>query len=399
MPAALCDFRFLRSNQPLSLYFFAVPRLCLDLLGCWPREGGKIPWRALFHFLVLGIGVATELHAGFVFAQNKQLDMALETFCPAGTSAVTLLKMCLMHYYRHDLCYVLKQLKLLLYRRQDQTMEKRLILHQHSVMAARINFWPLSAGFATASTYNLMPLLLPLLLYLQGSQQDIVWNMPFNMTMPQFLLGAPFFPLTYVFSGYTAYTTIFMFAGCDGFYFEYCVHMATLFQSMECDLRAYFKPYQRQVATLASDGEFEKFMVALVRRHNVILRLTHFFRQRYMIITMAHFMSASLVIGFSIFDLLTMGGNDLLNMLLYMVYTVAALSQLFIYCYGGTLVAESSSHLATAMGMCPWQLCTPRQRVYVRLFMMRSQRALTMTVPFFCPSLATFAAVSALSFP
>lgn len=80
----------------------------------------------------------------------------------------------------------------------------------------------------------------------------------------------------------------------------------------------------------------------LIKRQNQIFELTYFFRERYWIITLAHFVSASMVIGFSIFLLMTVGGNGL-GTLLYVGYTVAALSQLFIYCYGGTFVAESVS--------------------------------------------------------
>lgn len=87
---------------------------------------------------------------------------------------------------------------------------------------------------------------------------------------------------------------------------------------------------------------FEEAFVKLVKRQNQIIHLTYFFRQRYWFITMAHFVSASLVIGCSIFLLMTVGGIGL-GTLLYIFYTAAALSQLFIFCYGGTLVAESVS--------------------------------------------------------
>lgn len=87
---------------------------------------------------------------------------------------------------------------------------------------------------------------------------------------------------------------------------------------------------------------FEEAFFRLIKRHNQIFELTYIFRQRYWIITLAHFVSASMVIGFSIFLLMTVGANGL-GTLLYIGYTVAALSQLFIYCYGGTFVAESVS--------------------------------------------------------
>ncbi|KAH8400571.1 hypothetical protein KR222_007108, partial [Zaprionus bogoriensis] len=412
------SFRYLRKNQPLPLYFYAVPRLCLNPMGYWPGPRGTLPWRAPLNFVILAIGVVTELHAGLVYAQSSEITLALETLCPAATSAVTLLKMFLMLRYRHDLFHVVTQQRDLLFGRANRiSATKDVVMHKHALMAARFNFWPLSAGFCTATTYNVKPLLLALVLYLQGRYQENVWGMPFNMTMPHFLLQAPFFPVTFVFIAYTGYVTIFMFGGCDAFYFEFCVNTGTLFKSLAADIRALFRPYQGEVAAgvatvcrflsslafilfyaemLRIEGvhaeRFEELLVVLIKRHNQIIELTQFFRQRYWIITLAHFVSASMVIGFSIFNLMTIGDNGL-GALLYVSYTVAALSQLLIYCYGGTLVAENSAQLGIVMGSCPWHLCLPKHRRFVHLFILRVQRSVTMAVPFFSPSLNTFAAV------
>ncbi|EDV99835.1 odorant receptor 10a [Drosophila grimshawi] len=385
-------FRFLYGDQPLQLYFYAVPHLCLNLMGYWPDMLDALQQRALFHFVVLGVGVATEIHAGLQFAQNGEISLALETFCPAGTSAVTLLKMYLMLRYRNDLFNVLANLRQMLFDGASQSDEKQKIMRKHLLMASRFNFWPLSAGFFTCTMYNLKPLILALLQY-WGQAEQIKWDMPFNMTMPSFLLHAPLFPVTYIFIAYTGYVTIFMFGGCDTFYFEFCVHIATLCNFLEVDIRALFRPYDglQQMDDLRGTL-FVGCLVRLIKRQNDIIELTAFFRQRYWIITLAHFLSASMVIAFSIVELMINGGNGL-GTLLYIGYTVAALSQLFIYCYGGTLVAENSLHLATVMSSCPWHICQPRHRRYIMLFIMRSQRALTMAVPFFSPSLVTFAAI------
>lgn len=92
----------------------------------------------------------------------------------------------------------------------------------------------------------------------------------------------------------------------------------------------------------ARAAHFEASLVALIKRQNRIIELTHFFRERYRTITLLHFVSASLVIAFSIFNLMTINGSGF-GTVLYVGYTVAALSQLLIYCYGGTLVTESVS--------------------------------------------------------
>lgn len=178
-------FQYLRRNQPLLLYYYAVPRLCLNIMGYWPGPSGTLQWRAVVHFIILAIGVLTELHAGFAYAKSNQLTLALETFCPAGTSAVVLLKMFFLLRYRTDLFYVVTEQQDLLYGldpKTRNTLHKEEIIRKHSLMAARFNFWPLSAGFFTCTTYNLKPLLLALLLFMQGRRDEIIWDMPFNMT-------------------------------------------------------------------------------------------------------------------------------------------------------------------------------------------------------------------------
>ncbi|XP_017156108.1 odorant receptor 10a [Drosophila miranda] len=384
--------RLLRRDQPLRFYFFAVPRLSLDIMGYWPM-GDDLPARAIVHFVILSIGVVTELHAGLMFLQNAQITLALETLCPAGTSAVTLLKMLLMLRYRRDLANVWMQLQRMLFDTGLNRPEQKAIMHDHSVMAARINFWPLSAGFFTCTTYNLKPLLIALILYLRDPDRELPWNTPFNMTMPKVLLAAPFFPLTYAFIAYTGYVTIFMFGGCDGFYFEFCAHISSLFQSLQEEIRSIFRPYEEYLKlTPAQCARLELQLRGIIIRQNSVFELISFFRKRYTVITLAHFVSAALVIGFSICNLLTVGNNSL-GALLYVAYTVAALSQLLVYCYGGTLVAESSVELSRVAASCPWSLCAPRQRRVILLLILRSQRAPTMAVPFFSPSLNTFASI------
>ncbi|XP_036676660.2 odorant receptor 10a isoform X1 [Drosophila suzukii] len=387
-------FRFLKRDQPLSVYFFAVPRLSLNIMGYWPEKSGdRLPWRSIVNFVILAIGVITELHAGLRFLDQQQITLALETLCPAGTSAVTLLKMFLMLRYRQDLWAMWNRLRSLLFDIRPELPDQRQIRLNHSVMAARINFWPLSTGFFTCTTYNLKPILIALVLFLQNRDDDFAWFTPFNMTMPAVLLQSPFFPLTYIFIAYTGYVTIFMFGGCDGFYFEFCAHLSALFEVLQSEIRSIFKPYKDHLELSPEQlYNLEQRMRAVIIRHNDIINLTMFFRERYVIITLAHFVSAGMVIGFSMVNLLAVSNNGL-GALLYVAYTIAALSQLLVYCYGGTLVAESSAELCQVMFSCPWQLFKPQQRRLVLFLIMRSQRPMSMAVPFFSPSLATFASI------
>ncbi|EDV35057.2 uncharacterized protein Dana_GF22395 [Drosophila ananassae] len=391
--------RFLNKNEPLSVYFFAVPRNCLNLMGYWPggadnkdkKTDKNPPIRAYVHFVILAIGVTTELHAGMRFLHQEELTLALETFCPAATSAVTLLKMFLMLRYRQDISNMWCRLRTLLFDRRRERPDQLDIRLRHSLLAVWINCWPVCAGFFTGSVYNSKPVLIALVLYLQQRSDEILWVIPFNMTMPSFLLKSPFFPFTYLFTAYTGYVTIFMFGGCDGFYFEFCSHISALFEILQSETKALFKPYKDRLSIDAEEAlHLEQQLRAIVIRHNALIDLIKSFRQRYAIITLAHFVSAAMVIGFSMVNLLTVGGIGL-GVILYVAYTIAAASQLLVYCYGGTLVAESSLGLSRTLFACPWNICWPSQRRYVQLMLLRSQKALTMAVPFFSPSLAAFA--------
>ncbi|XP_068141290.1 odorant receptor 10a [Drosophila tropicalis] len=394
-------FRFLQRQQPLVVYFFAVPHLCLNIMGFWPEDdrptlGARC--RALVHFIVLTIGVLTELHAGYAYLEKREIVLALETFCPGSTSAVTLLKMITMWYYRHDLALMLNRVKQMLYADHPSmdsecAIEKKAIIQAHSMMSSRINFWTLSMAFFTCTVYDLKPVILVFVLYMQKRFDEIVWSTPFNMTMPECLLQAPWFPLTYIFTAYTGYVTIFMFGGSDGFYFEFCSHISSLFKALQAEIRSIFRPYNDRICLNQMESlELGNHLKLIISKHNAIIELTKFFRKRYAIITLAHFVSAGLVIAFSIFNLLIMSSNGL-DAILYVAYTMAALSQLLVYCYGGTLVAESSTQLATVISLSSWQLCKPRHRQYILMIILRSQRTVSMAVPFFSPSLPTFASI------
>ncbi|XP_050325004.1 odorant receptor 10a [Bactrocera neohumeralis] len=384
------NFRFLSRTFPLRDYYFYVPKLCLGALGFWPLDtsapNASNVW-AWVNLIILTIGVFTEIHAGCTVLKTD-LELALDTLCPAGTSAVTLLKMALIYYYRKDLAWVLKRMRDLVYERNVSiNTVKKHIVRAHAVTAARLNFIPFVMGFITCTSYNLKPLLMTLILYIQG--QEPMWKLPFNMTMPSFLLHAPYFPLTYIFTAYTGYITIFMYGGCDAFYFEFCSNTAALLELLQNDLKSIIHFDQLSLTTEESTV-LEWRLVQFIKRHNDIIELTRFFCKRYTVITLAHFVSAGLVIGASIFDLMTFTG---FGIVIYIGYTIAVLGQLFIYCYGGSMVAESSVQLATVAFGCDWHACNPRLRRYVLMIIMRSQRAINMSVPFFAPSLITFTSI------
>lgn len=187
-------FKFLTWNYPLRKYYFYMAKFCLQLIGFWPqtpRTRLNSLW-ACVNFLILLVGVSTEMHAG-VTTLKYNLEKGLDTLCPAGTSAVTLLKMFLISYYRQDLQYVLKRLQAMLFEenvhRSNALASKNKIIRTFSVLAARLNFAPFLTGFITCTAYNFKPLVVAWIFWYQG--KEVQWQTPFNMTQEHLSFFTP----------------------------------------------------------------------------------------------------------------------------------------------------------------------------------------------------------------
>ncbi|XP_037943081.1 odorant receptor 10a-like [Teleopsis dalmanni] len=381
--------KLLKRSASLDDYFYCVPRLCLGAMGYWPSAVRSLSanlW-ATTNFIVLFIGVFTELHAGFT-ALKYDIELGLDTLCPAGTSAVTLLKMYLIYWHRNDLQLTVERLHYLLYHtnKAKLTTNKKNIMGASSRLATGLGLTTFGMGLLTSTTYNLKPLFEAWISHRHGSA--FVWRTPFNMTLPAGLLNFPYFPLSYIFTAYTAYVTVFMFSGCDSFYYESCSNFALLLKILQEDIKIVFDGLKLSTAVEAERLEEELFKI--IKRQNEIMEITTLFRNCYITMTLAHFVSASMVIGASLFDVLSFSG---VGRFVYIAYTIAALSQLFIYCYGGTIVAENSTQIGTTIFCSDWHLCNPKNRRLLSLMILRSQRPITMAVPFFNPSLVTFASI------
>ncbi|KNC30297.1 putative odorant receptor 22c [Lucilia cuprina] len=79
-----------------------------------------------------------------------------------------------------------------------------------------------------------------------------------------------------------------------------------------------------------------------------------------------------------------------LGLLIYIFYSIAALTQLFLYCIGGSYISESSAAVAETLYDIEWYKCDVKTRKMILMMLRRSQRPTTIAVPFFTPSLTAF---------
>lgn len=114
------------------------------------------------------------------------------------------------------------------------------------------------------------------------------------------------------------------------------------------------------------------------------------FRSVFAAIIFGHFFSAAITICCGLLSLMLASGY---NLCIYFFYLTCVLGQLFLYCYGGTMISEESERIAEAAYFCHWYKANPMIRKMICLIMIRSQRPVVLAVPFFSPSLPAFSSV------
>jgi hypothetical protein len=80
--------------------------------------------------------------------------------------------------------------------------------------------------------------------------------------------------------------------------------------------------------------------------------------------------------------------------LIFVNYIVASTCQIFVYCYGGELLVDSSTKIQLSAYNFEWHKCDIKIRKLIHMIIIRAQRKSAVDVPFFQASLETFGSVS-----
>lgn len=92
------------------------------------------------------------------------------------------------------------------------------------------------------------------------------------------------------------------------------------------------------------------------------------------------------VIGFQIVS----GSGELMDILVNVIFLCSILIQLFIYCYGGTLITSESLNINIAVQESQWYNLASEDRKMLILIMMRAQRPLRIKSGFYEASMESF---------
>uniref|UniRef100_A0A1A9WXT5 Odorant receptor n=1 Tax=Glossina brevipalpis TaxID=37001 RepID=A0A1A9WXT5_9MUSC len=350
--------QFLRDDYPLEKHLFLIPKFALRLIGFYPESKLNTPlccW-AFFNFAILGYGSYGEFVYG-VHYLGIDMQTALDALCPMLSSIMSLIKISFIWWYRKEYKHIIEEVRRLT--EAQSSMKKMRIKRKFFTIATRLNALVLLLGTFTGTAYTVRLIINNMMLYL--NQESIIYETPFKMMFPQPLLAMPLYPLTCALSHWHGYITVAAFAGADGFFLGFCFYFATLLKALQEDLIDTLAinaslPAKNAQAT-HSEADVISDLIDIIKRHNEISQLMQEFSSVMVGITLSHFITSSLIIGTSIIELLL------------------------------------SEELTLKAYCSQWYGYSVRLQKMILLIIIRSQRTITVKIPFITPALPTLTAV------
>ncbi|XP_017046125.1 odorant receptor 24a [Drosophila ficusphila] len=380
--------RFLTSSFPMERHYFLVPKFALSLIGFYPEQERTLPVRlwSFFNFFILTYGCYAEAYYGIHYIPIN-IATALDALCPVASSILSLVKMVAIWYYRDQLKSLIQRVRFLT---EQQRSERKLgYKKRFYTLSTRLTFLLLCCGFCTSTSYSVRHLLDNILRRAHG--KDWIYETPFKMIFPDPLLRLPLYPITYILVHWHGYITVVSFVGADGFFLGFCLYFTVLLLCLRDDVGDLLEVKDiAETPSEENEARVVREMEKLVDRHNEVAELTQRLSGVMVEITLGHFVTSSLIIGTSVLDILLFSG---LGIIVYVVYTCAVGTEIFLYCLGGSHIMEACSDLARSIFSSQWYAHSVRVQKMTLLMVARAQRVLTIKIPFFSPSLETLTSI------
>lgn len=171
-------FKVLSKKLTIEEQFFRISEHSLRHVGCWPEivfNRTAIFW-SLAHFLFLSFGAYGETIFGLVKINN--LTLALETFCPAITKQVTVVKMLIFLFYHKDMKRLVSRLKELI-TIQKADKERLQIAQNMASTAGAYSLFLYYSAHSTMMFFFFKPIVINL--YKMAMNEDTIRDFPFRM--------------------------------------------------------------------------------------------------------------------------------------------------------------------------------------------------------------------------
>ncbi|KAL5284472.1 Or22c.2 family protein [Megaselia abdita] len=229
-----------------------------------------------------------------------------------------------------------------------------------------------------------------------SGDKNITKLMPYNCYLPEFLTPFPQYIIYYIYIVYSANVVSCVLGSIDGGFAYDAFFISCIFKMIQFDIESIFQKYgERGDSYIMTEKDeiarLEYKLGVLIQRQNDTQKLSETVLKLFGVMIFVHFVTSAITIcSVCVVILVGAAGMDLVSCLFYLS---AISTQLFIYCYGASLIEDESSKIAEAAYASYWYHVDLRVRKIILIIINRSQKPIVLKVPFFVPSLPAFNAI------
>lgn len=327
--------------QDQMVLFLRLQRLQLLSIGVWPLGATKAAqwYIALGFFNSIFNGVTTLAEFAFSYYHRDNLEEILASLSPALTKMNIAFKIFVMVRKRDEFFVILEALQKY-YDNYINLAEVR-ISRQFSKRSFIICLTLSIFSQLTGMFFNILPISRNV--YRITTNQTRVSELPFKSEWPWNWEMSPLYEVTYLLQVYGSWLTSCAVAGIDCVFMGIFLHVAAEFRCISFRIQEFGQEIDKKTEDLTvlnkvENEHVENRIKEIVKQHCTCIELCDKLNEFGEEIVMGHLLTSSITVCMTSVNLLIAEWSQ---KPVYVTYILTVLTQAFVYCYGGDLMAES----------------------------------------------------------
>uniref|UniRef100_A0A182S596 Uncharacterized protein n=1 Tax=Anopheles funestus TaxID=62324 RepID=A0A182S596_ANOFN len=376
-------------------------RTMATTMGVWPGQYVTIRnqwYRRLYYFMLLMHWLNIYLQTQFFFRNLGNLSLVVQGLCSFVSITTTGIKVMRLHAYEEEIRQLWQALEDATFLKKIRFLRKtdrgtvfagihNLLLGQWKEVQLNLRFYTLVVGLV-ASNYSIIPACSNLYNQFQGNayNRSFVYNTYYPFLEP-IKRRSPLFELLFCSESLSGYTTWAGVVAFDGLYVVMVLYAASLMRL----LRDLMHETANPDLTHSERAFFQRECILHhIRTMQLIERINEIFSP---VLLVQLFTSTSIICVIAFAASMHADEGDSQTMLM-VLYLIAAIYQLFQFCWYGQRLQNESTELPLSVYDVQWELCAERFKSTHHILLLYSQRQIDMRAwSFSAMSLETFSTI------
>uniref|UniRef100_A0A182PZ65 Uncharacterized protein n=1 Tax=Anopheles epiroticus TaxID=199890 RepID=A0A182PZ65_9DIPT len=376
-------------------------RALATTMGIWPSQyvSMRIQWyRRLYYFMLLMHWLNTYLQTEFFFRNLGNLALVVQGLCSFVSITTTGIKVMRIHAYEAEIvelwqtlqdASLIKMIRFLRKTDRETIFERinMLLVRQWKEVQLNLRFYTLVVGLV-ASNYSIMPACSNLYNQFQGNtfNRSFVYNTYYPFFEP-IKRRTPLFELLFCSESLSGYTTLAGVVAFDGLYVVMVLYAASLLRLLRDLLHETANPN-------LTDAERAFFQRECILHHIRTMQLIEKINEIFSPVLLVQLFTSTSIICVIAFAASMHADEGDSQTMLMVLYLIAAIYQLFQFCWYGQRLQNESTELPLSVYDAQWEHCGAQFKSSHHILLQYSQRQIDMRAwSFSAMSLETFSTI------